>query len=64
MHPELIALALKDSKPERPEKYTNEYHCILVQWNVTCENMAYHLAKNTPNFKRNYFLTKCGYLPA
>lgn len=59
-----IAQGLKDSKPLcAVGGYTQEYHALLVQWNVTAENVAYHLAKNDAKFNRNKFLTACGYLP-
>lgn len=59
----LIAQGLKDSKPPLSDKYSTAYHALLVQWNLTVENIAYHLAKSDDKFHRNTFLTDCGYLP-
>lgn len=58
---DLLARALRASKPERPKDYTQEYHTKLIQWNITVENVTFELVKDNPKFKPVYFHHAAGY---
>lgn len=58
---ELLAKALKDSKPQKYPLEGDRLQVALVQWNSTVEIIAFDLANNNIRFNRNKFLSACGY---
>ncbi len=57
---QLIADALKESKPEAEKKFHNQT-AYMTQFMITCHCMADALATTNPRFDRDRFLTACGY---
>ena len=56
---QLIAQALKDSKPVKVnEQYNNDE---IQTWMNCTEKLTNMLAQNNPSFNRAKFLTACGY---
>lgn len=60
---ELIAAALKESKPEQPTVYNpnlSRHYFFLAQWDDTVSKITDMLESTNKRFGRNKFLEACG----